>query len=48
MQKADYEELLRLRELVKSQTEQMAAKDAEIEQQRVRIENLTQAVLHAR
>ena len=48
MKAMDYEELEKLRELVRHQQEMLAQKDAELEKQRIQIENLTQAVLHAR
>lgn len=48
MHTAQQEELIRLRSLVKQQKKLLEAKDAEIEKQRIQIENLTQAILHAR
>ena len=42
------EELLMLRELVKKQEAELSKKDQKIEQQNIRIENMVQALLHAR
>lgn len=42
------EELQMLRELVKKQEEQLKAKDELIKKQNIQIENMTQALLHAR
>ena len=42
------EELLMLRELVKKQEVELSKKDQKIEQQNIRIENMVQALLHAR
>lgn len=44
----EHEELLMLRELVKKQEAELEKKDQKIEQQNIRIENMVQALLHAR
>lgn len=44
----EHEELLQLRELVETQKEQLEAKDKIIEKQNIQIENMIQALLHAR
>ena len=44
----EHEELLKLRQLVKEQEQQLAAKDKIIEKQNIQIENMIQALLHAR
>ena len=45
---AQQEEATRLREQVESLKKMLGERDAQIERQRIQIENLTQAVLHAR
>lgn len=45
---AQQEEVTRLREQVESLKKMLGERDAQIERQRIQIENLTQAVLHAR
>ena len=42
------EEVTRLREQVESLKKMLGERDAQIERQRIQIENLTRAVLHAR
>ena len=44
----ELEELLQLRELVKKQQEELAQKDEIIQKQQIQIENMMQALLHAR
>lgn len=44
----EHEELLVLRKLVKKQEAELQKKDQKIEQQNIRIENMIQALLHAR
>lgn len=44
----EHEELLMLRSLVEKQREELAKKDKTIEQQNIRLENMIQALLHAR
>lgn len=48
MHTAEQEELIKLRRLLEQQKKMLETKDAEIEKQRIQIENLTQAILHAR
>ena len=48
MQMTEQEELLMLRALVAKQKEELKQKDRTIEQQNIRIENMIQALLHAR
>lgn len=44
----EHEELLMLRALVAKQQEELAAKEQIIEKQNIQIENMIQALLHAR